>query len=424
MAFKVKDKMINNVSQIAESSDLLEAKKNYKIEFIKIEDLVPSQKNFYNLSNIDGLAEDIKINGLNDNLLVRPLDNGKFELIGGHRRYTAITKLIKEGDTRFNLVPCQIRELNDLDMEIQLITDNANQRERTEIEKMREVETLTKLYQLKKERGEKVGIIRKRIAEDIGLSESQVQRYTSVNNKLIDELRTFLDEGKINVSSANEFSKLSQESQKSLVEVIKNKMELTKSEAENLREKFRNLEKEKEREKEEINQRLENIKVQLEKQNYEELKKKDEELKSVVNENSQLKNSMNREKQSLEQELQEQLEKELENKKMQLEKSLEERYLNKFNSLQDSINKESEEKSQYKEELEKLKLKQQEENENIEEIKNNITILGQLRNINEAVSRLNFNLIDTVENDYRLSEECKKQFKKFIDSVEIIKKMI
>ena len=77
-----------------------------------------NKKNFYEIVNVDELAEDIKMNGLNHNLVVRKLDNGKYELISGERRYTALTKLVEEGNKIFALVPCKVIEANDIDSEI------------------------------------------------------------------------------------------------------------------------------------------------------------------------------------------------------------------------------------------------------------------------------------------------------------------
>ena len=112
--------MLNNISKSVKKIDEIDMKANYKIEYIALKDLVPNPKNFYELVNIEELAEDIKLNGLNSNLLVRPIgDEGKYELIGGHRRYSALSKLVSEGEKKFKIVPCQVRKLNDIDTEME-----------------------------------------------------------------------------------------------------------------------------------------------------------------------------------------------------------------------------------------------------------------------------------------------------------------
>lgn len=112
-------------------------------------------KNFYEIVDIESLAEDIKLNGLNHNLVVRKLDNDMYELISGERRYTALSKLVNEGNKEFNLVPCKVIESNDIDSEIILIQANAQSRELTEVEKLTQVERLQELYKIKKKNGEK-----------------------------------------------------------------------------------------------------------------------------------------------------------------------------------------------------------------------------------------------------------------------------
>ncbi|MDU3355205.1 ParB N-terminal domain-containing protein [Clostridium sp.] len=54
------------------------------------------------------MAEDIKINGLNHNLVVRPTENGTYELISGERRFTALSKLVLEGHKQFINIPCKV----------------------------------------------------------------------------------------------------------------------------------------------------------------------------------------------------------------------------------------------------------------------------------------------------------------------------
>lgn len=68
------------------------------------------------------------MNGLNHSLVVRKLDNGLYELLSGERRYTALTKLVNEGNKTFALVPCKVIEVNDIDAEIILIQANAQTR--------------------------------------------------------------------------------------------------------------------------------------------------------------------------------------------------------------------------------------------------------------------------------------------------------
>ena len=58
------------------------------------------------LRRIDELAEDIREDGLENNLLVRKIEDDAYdvELIGGERRYTAILKNIENGDMTYEYI--------------------------------------------------------------------------------------------------------------------------------------------------------------------------------------------------------------------------------------------------------------------------------------------------------------------------------
>ena len=59
------------------------------------------------LRRIDELAEDIREDGLENNLLVRKIENDRYEveLIGGERRYSAILRNIEYGDRTYEYIP-------------------------------------------------------------------------------------------------------------------------------------------------------------------------------------------------------------------------------------------------------------------------------------------------------------------------------
>ncbi|KKH62440.1 hypothetical protein DU75_03500, partial [Methanosarcina mazei] len=138
------------------------------------------------MEDIEKLAEDIEENGLYHNLLVRPIEGGKYEIISGERRYRAHKLLNRK------TVPCNVREElknNDIDMEIQLHKANHETRELSEMERARSVQRLEELYKLKRKMGFKIeGKIRDVIGQDMKLSGAQVQRLKKLNS-LIPELQ-------------------------------------------------------------------------------------------------------------------------------------------------------------------------------------------------------------------------------------------
>jgi len=91
---------------------------------LDINSLVPSQRNFYGIREIEELAASIKENGLMHNLVVRKISDNpiKYEILSGERRYRAAKSL------GYEKLPCQVKEISDLDAELILIQANAEQR--------------------------------------------------------------------------------------------------------------------------------------------------------------------------------------------------------------------------------------------------------------------------------------------------------
>ncbi|NFL87373.1 ParB/RepB/Spo0J family partition protein [Clostridium botulinum] len=190
-------------------------KKSFTRE-LDIDSLVPSKNNFYGLREIEELAESIKENGLMHNLVVRDIGNGKYEIISGERRYTALGKL------GYEKVPCQIRDINDLDAELMLIHANLEQRELTPTEKMEGIKRLENIYKQKRKNGEKLeGKTRDLIGKDLGLSGVQVGRYKKVDKDLIPELKDKLDKEDITLTQAHTLSSLTKKEQKAIHDEIK-----------------------------------------------------------------------------------------------------------------------------------------------------------------------------------------------------------
>ena len=90
------DLKLNNRNSI---DDINDAKTN-KLVFIPIDRLVPNRNNSSELFVDDSLKESIKQIGLNVPLDVIELDDGRYEISSGERRYTAFLSLLK-GDPEF-----------------------------------------------------------------------------------------------------------------------------------------------------------------------------------------------------------------------------------------------------------------------------------------------------------------------------------
>lgn len=189
------------------------------LKYIDVEDLVPSEDNFYSMSAIDELAALIELSGgVKQPGLVVPLGGGKYKVISGHRRRLASLQLVKQGKEAYRKMPCMVEdterepgpeadELRVIDEAILLITTNG-QREKTDWDKVQEATHLRALLE-KKRRFKKIpGETRKIIAEQLGTTPAQVGRYDSIEKHLIPAFKTWLEQGKIGISVAYELSML------------------------------------------------------------------------------------------------------------------------------------------------------------------------------------------------------------------------
>lgn len=389
--FSLSEGMLNGISKNIEKSNTIEAKNNFKVEYIDINDIKRNEKNFYEIVNVDELAEDIKMNGLNHNLVVRKLENGTYELISGERRYTALNKLVQEGNNLFALVPCKVIEANDIDAEIILIQANAQTRELTETEKCEQVRRLKELYTTKKANGENIpGRIRDLIANDLKLSPTQVNRYDSINNNLIPELKEILKNGNLTIANASEFSTLSEDNQKVILDIINSKVELNKKEALELKNKLKEIEAEKEKE----------------------FKNK----QSIIEENARLKAKVNENNIKNEEEIK-QIEGQL---RIEVKKELDNKYGYMIEEVKNQVKASNEEKEHYKRELEELKAKTKAQNENSEEIKENYKLITELRNVHSSLIALMRQHDKMKKNNINFSQDILDELRKAINAKSIL----
>lgn len=144
----------------------------------------------YVVGDIDKLKEDIRLHGVRQPLEVIRWANG-YKLIGGERRLTACEELAKEGDNRFESLPCIIVESKgELDDKIALITANATARDLTDWERVAQYEALKEALTHKKRDGKLEGKVRDEVCRILGLSTGAAARLNviaSCQNELIKE---------------------------------------------------------------------------------------------------------------------------------------------------------------------------------------------------------------------------------------------
>lgn len=198
-----------------------------KITSVPIEDIVRNEQNEYSIEGIDSLAASIHDVGLRQPIEVKRLPDGTYQLIGGERRLTAMKKLLEEGDTRWQMVPCVVSNPPELDLPISdelkelyaLTTTNAEQRSKTDHDKMLDIQAMRRIYRALKDAGYPLAEYQRSfIATNLNMSESQVQRLEYLDGHLNDGFKQLMAAEKLPSTVATMISKLPEEDQAALLQ--------------------------------------------------------------------------------------------------------------------------------------------------------------------------------------------------------------
>ena len=179
----------------AQSQTATPAGQQMQVVMIPSRNIIPNPDNdeIYTIGNMESLKDDIRQHGLRQPLEVIPVENApdRYMLISGHRRWAACGILSACGDSRFNALPCLIRESHGkLDDRIALITANATARDLTDGERLAQYEALKDALTKKKAAGQLEGKVRDEVCRILGLSTGAAARLNviaSCENELIKE---------------------------------------------------------------------------------------------------------------------------------------------------------------------------------------------------------------------------------------------
>lgn len=191
---------------------------------ISVHSLMPSKDNFYSVEQIEELKTSIELFGIKQNLIVRPLEDGKYKLIAGHRRRLASLALVEEGKPEYEFVPCAIEPGEDEIMErLLLIATNSTIRQLSDWEKIEQVKQMRGLLEEYKKNEKLPGRIRELIAQALNTSPAQIGRMDAIEKNLTPEFKEELKEGGLNMSTAYELSGLPKDKQEEVFEEYKEK---------------------------------------------------------------------------------------------------------------------------------------------------------------------------------------------------------
>ena len=192
--------------------------KETRAEHLPVDKLRPFEGHPFKVvdnEEMDQLVWSILTQGLLTPLVVRPLDNGEYEVISGHRRLHACRK------AGIETVPALIYAIDRDAAAIALVDSNLHRERILPSEK-------AFAYKLKMEALSHQGTSSQLgtklrtdelIAQQSGESRNQVQRYIRLTN-LVPGILEKVDEGKIALTPAVELSYLAEEEQKDLLETM------------------------------------------------------------------------------------------------------------------------------------------------------------------------------------------------------------
>ena len=177
-------------------------------------------ENRYSKQDLEYLVESVKINGIIQPLVVRPLnENDEYEIILGHHRRDAALL------AGLNTVPCLINDDLDDDTAELLFMDSNLQHGFEKMSHSEKAELIYRRNEALKRQGRRTDLNpddeTKSVDEEFHLSRSSIQRYLRIY-KLSDELKQKLDDGKIGVKIAVDLSFISEDCQRFISDLINN----------------------------------------------------------------------------------------------------------------------------------------------------------------------------------------------------------
>ena len=185
-----------------------------EIVYLNLSDLHPFKNHPFGVrddAEMQGLVESVKAAGVNQPALVRPREDGGYEIIAGHRRQRA-SEL-----AGFANMPCIVRNMTDDEAILAMTDDNLRQRET--ILPSEKAMSLKMQYEAIKHQGargdsaEAGKLSLESVGQRNGMSVKTVQRYIWLND-LVPELKQTMDDGKLSFTPAVEISRVRPKHQK------------------------------------------------------------------------------------------------------------------------------------------------------------------------------------------------------------------
>ena len=168
------------------------------------------------------LVESVKERGIITPVTLRPKEDGRYEIVSGHRRKKACEL------AGFETVKAEVREMTRDEAIILMVESNFQRSQILPSEKAFAYKMRLEAMKRQAGRPSKENSVpvaqnyegktsRELLGEQVGESQDQIRRYIRLTH-LVPELRDYVDEGKIKMRPAVELSYLDEESQRAVVD--------------------------------------------------------------------------------------------------------------------------------------------------------------------------------------------------------------
>ncbi len=199
--------------------------KDEQIVYIKLSELHAFKNHPFQVRNdeeMKAMVSSVKDKGVTQPAIVRPREDGGYEIVSGHRRQKA-SEL-----AGFTDMPCIVRNLTDEQAITQMVEDNTNQREnilpserakalKMQLEAIKHQGARETSGQIDpKDAGKRSNEI---VAERNKMTVKQVQRYIKLND-LVPDLQKMMDEGKVKFTPAVELAYIKPKNQRYIAVAI------------------------------------------------------------------------------------------------------------------------------------------------------------------------------------------------------------
>ena len=221
--FTLSTKSLDDLFSTQEERDEAKLKKIFEIPIELIDDFPDHPFKVRDDEDMMQLVESIKERGVITPATVRQKEDGRYELISGHRRKRACEL------AGFETLRCEVVELNRDEATILMVESNFQRSQILPSEKAFAYKMRLEAMSRQGKRtdltcaplGHKLSGVKSRdvLAEESGDSREQIRRYIRLTN-LVPELLQFVDEGRIKMRPAVEMSYLDEDAQRDIVDEI------------------------------------------------------------------------------------------------------------------------------------------------------------------------------------------------------------